>query len=143
MCVAYLPKGANGRVFFVEQAAVVRVPSEIVYVDRGVHAAEQDLQFLLVEHPMIVCECEDVIVVSFMSEYIPEPLGVYHIREAVKKRVALVFDLLGEAVVRHAEDILELVVPRDGDVASVWLEVDRPRDAKFCAYTERQNRPFR
>jgi hypothetical protein len=75
--------------------------------------------------------------------YIPEPLGVYHIREAVKKRVALVFDLLGEAVVRHAEDILELVVSRDGDVASVWLEVDRPRDAKFCAYTKRQNRPFR
>jgi hypothetical protein len=42
-----------------------------------------------------------------------------------------VFDLLCEAVVRHAEDVLELVVPRDRDITSVWFEVNRPRYAKF------------
>ena len=42
------------------------------------------------------------------------------------------FDLLRETVVRYAEDVFESVVARDWDVAPVWLEVDRSRDAKFC-----------
>ena len=42
------------------------------------------------------------------------------------------FDLFRETVVRYAEDVFESVVARDWDVAPVWLEVDRPRDAKFC-----------
>ena len=42
------------------------------------------------------------------------------------------FDLLRETVVRYAEDVLESVVARDWNVAPVWLEVDRPGNAKLC-----------
>ncbi len=75
--------------------------------------------------------------VSRVHVHLPEPLWVDHIRKAFEKCVALLLDLLCEAVVRHAEDVLELVVPRNRDITSVWLEVNRPRDAKFCAYIER------
>ena len=37
---AYLPKGSDGRLSVVVKAAVVRVPPQIVYVDRSIHAAE-------------------------------------------------------------------------------------------------------
>lgn len=53
----------------------------------------------------------------------------------MKECVALVFDLLCEAVVGNAKDVLEFVVSRDGDVAAIGFEVDWFRDAKLCRQT--------
>lgn len=73
----YPPKRDNGRLPIVIYAAIVRVPPQILDVDGGFHTAEQDLQFLLIEHSTVIRQPKGKPVSG--DVVVPEPFRVNHL----------------------------------------------------------------
>ncbi len=114
------------------QAAVNSVLSQIGDIDGCVHATKQDLQFLLIEHPIAIRQVKRKSLVM-EDMYVPEPLCIDHVRKTLEECTTLLLYLFREAIVRYAEDVLEFVVLRYRNVAAVGLEVNRSRNTKLCA----------
>ena len=63
---------------------------------------------------------------------LPEPLLVNHLRQPLKERIALLFNLLAQTIMRDKVDIRQSIFLGHGDVAPVGNEVHGFRGAEFC-----------
>lgn len=50
----YIPKRDDRRVVIIIQPSIVRMVAQVIKVDWRIHTSDQDLHFLLVEHPTAV-----------------------------------------------------------------------------------------
>lgn len=136
----YSPERDDRGVVRVEYPAVLRIALQIVQIHRRVSAPNEDLELLLIEHPTTTRETISQPQVVDVHQDELKPLVVDYLRQTLEERVALLLDLLAQAVVRNEVDVLEPVLLRHRNVAAVGDEIHCLCDAEICFHSSHYDR---